>query len=155
MARKVKSDRKAATRNDQNGHPSLPLFAEALEFNLGIARSFLDSSVSAMRGYFQYAAQAQQTSAETVNDLSNVFRAAVDQAEYATNFPELLAGYRALTAGELMRAAENYSAFFIRLSDVEASLMQQARAAATTRSIAFLEGFAPRQRGTNMPLPGH
>ena len=155
MARTVNSDRKPATKNAQNGHPSLPLFATALEFNLGIARSVLDSSVAAMRGYFQYAAQAQQTSAETVNDLSNVFRAAVDQAQYATTFPELLAGYRALTAGEIMRAAENYSAFLIRLSDVEAKLVQQAQAAAATRSIGFLEGFAPQRRGTRMPLPGN
>ena len=155
MARTVNSNRKARTRNAQNGHPGLPPFSTALEFNLGIARSVLDSLVAAMRGYFQYATQAQQISAETVNDLSNVLKAAVDQAEYATNFPELLAGYRALTAGELMRAAENFNAFFIRLSDVEASLMQQARAAAATRSIAFLEGFAPQKRGTRMSLPRH
>ena len=153
MARTVNAGRTATTKNAANGHAGVSAFANALELNLGMARNVLDSSFAALHGCLQYVAQAQQASAETVKDLSNVLTAAVEEAEYATNFPEFLAGCRALTAGELMSAAQSYSSLLVRLSEVEARLIQQAHAAAASRSIAFLDECASQWRGTRTASP--
>ena len=141
MTQRVKGE-SAARKNAANQLAGVAAFSNALNFNLAMARTALDTTFEAMRRYLQYAAQAQQAGAATVNDLSNVLTAAVDQAEYATSSPEFVGGCRALGEGQFMRAARNYCALLIRLSDFEKLLMQQAQAAAATRSMAFLQAFA-------------
>lgn len=105
------------------------------------------------QGCLQCAEQVQQASADTVKDLPNAVTAAVDQAQYATSLSECLEVYRALKAGQFLRAAQNYGSLFARLSVIEASLFQQAHAAAAARSSALIDSIASHARATGPVAP--
>ena len=134
MTRNMSGTRLASRKTPANGKAGVPAFADALEFNLDLARNMLSSSLECVE-------QVQQVNAETVKDFSSVVTTAVAKAEHATNLSELLEVHRALTTGQFMRAAQSYGALFVRLSSVEGRLIQQAQSAAAARSRTFLNGM--------------
>lgn len=123
-----------------------PVLPNTFEFSMSVARAMFDSTLAAMQGSLRCAQQLQQTGIDTVNELSHLAAAAIDQAQYAGGLPEPVQAYRALATGNLLDAARNYNALVERMAGIEAGLMQQAHAAAATRSVEWLDDVASSLR---------
>ena len=96
----------------------------------------LDSSLTMLRGWLEYAEQVRRANADVVHDLSNGVRAAVDQAGHASNLSELLNVQRALASDQLIRVSNHYGTLVVQLLGVQSRLMEDARSAAVARSRA-------------------
>jgi len=137
MPRTSNPARAASSKESIKGNAGVPVFADALAFNVDVARNMFNSSLAAMQGWLECAQEVQQVNCDTVKDLANVVTAAVDQTEHATSLSELLDVQRAVTAGQFMRAAQNYGTLVMRLSAVEERLIQRAQAAAASSTDFF------------------
>jgi hypothetical protein len=146
MPRTANPTRAASSKKPVKSNAGAPVVADALAFNVDVARNMFNSSLAAMQGWLECALEVQKVHSDTVKDLANVVTAAVDQTEHATSLSELLEVQRTLTAGQFMRAAQNYGMLVMRLSAVELRLMQQAQAAAAS-STDFFRGVDSQLKG--------
>ena len=133
MARNARTPRTAHTVSSANGNAGVPAPADAFKFNADVARTMLDSSLTMLRGWLEYAEQVRRANADVVHDLSNGVRAAVDQASHASNLSELLNVQRALASDQLIRASNHYGTLVVQLLGVQSRLMEDARSAAVAR----------------------
>ena len=146
MPRTANPTRAASSKESVKGKASVPV-ADALAFNVDMARNMFNSSLAAIQGWLECALEVQQVNSDTVKALANIVTVAVDQTEYATSLSELLDVQRALTAGQFMRAAQNYGTLVMRLSGVEARLVQRAQAAVAASSTDFFRGVDSQLKG--------
>lgn len=147
MPRTANPTRAASSKESGKGKAAAPVVADALAFNVDMARNLFNSSLAAMQGWLECAQEVQQVNSDTVKDLVNVVTAAVDQTEHATSLSELLDVQRAVTAGQFMRAAQNYGTLVMRPSAVEARLIQRVQAAAAS-STDFFKGVDSQLKGS-------
>ena len=145
MTRIASSTRAASSKKPVKSNAGAPVVADALAFNVDVARNMFNSSLAAMQGWLDCALEVQKVHSDTVKDLANVVTAA-DQTEHATSLSELLELQRTVTAGQFMRAAQNYGMLVMRLSAVELRLIQRAQAAAAS-STDFFRGVDSQLKG--------
>ena len=69
------------------GKASVPV-ADALAFNVDMARNMFNSSLAAIQGWLECALEVQQVNSDTVKDLANIVTVAVDQTEHATSLSD-------------------------------------------------------------------